>query len=284
MFRGWLIGVVVLAANPVFAQEPLRFQWKPGQVLTYSVQQTIAIRETARQPGADAPVTTATATKLNLTRRWDVKSLDAAGTATLEMSITAMRQEINRPGGPDAAGKPTIDTIVLDSATGEGRKQMAAFLGKPIVTAKVDARGRLLDAKATAGSADRLRAELPFRVVLPEQAPAAGGSWQRAFVIQLDPPAGTGEKYDATQTYTLKGEAQGHAVVGVATALKAAPKDPAEVPPLVPLLWEGEVYFHKATGRYAGAKLSVKQEVANHQGDGTKFVYESQYTEALVEK
>jgi hypothetical protein len=161
---------------------------------------------------------------------------------------------------------------------------MAAFLNKPIVTAKVDARGQLLDAKATAGSADRLRAELPFRVVLPEQAPAAGGSWQRAFVIQLDPPAGTGEKYDATQTYTLKGEAQGHAVIGITTALKAAPKDPAEVPPLLPLLWEGEVYFHRATGRYAGAKLSVKQEVANHQGDGTKFVYESQYTEALVEK
>jgi hypothetical protein len=52
----------------------------------------------------------------------------------------------------------------------------------------------------------------------------------------------------------------------------------------LPLLWEGDVYFHKDTGRYSGARLAVKKEVANHQGEGTKFVYESQLTEGLAEK
>ena len=37
-----------------------------------------------------------------------------------------------------------------------------------------------------------------------------------------------------------------------------------------------------ADGRYAGAKLGVKREVPDHQGAGTKFVYESQYVETLA--
>ena len=37
-------------------------------------------------------------------------------------------------------------------------------------------------------------------------------------------------------------------------------------------------------GRYHGAKLTAKKEIPNHQGDGTKFVYQSEYTEAAVGK
>ncbi len=284
MFRGWTILVLLLAPTAASADTPLRFQFKPGQVLTYSVRQTTTVSETTIEDGTNKPVTAATKTTLALTRRWEVKAVDAAGVATLEMAITAMKQEIVRPGPLDKAGQPTVDRTVLDSATDEGQKQMAAFLNKPVLTATLDARGQLLDAKAASGSADRLRAELPFRLLLTEQAVAAGGTWDRAFAIKLDPPHGTGEKYEATQTYTLKGDSQGHAVVGVATTLKSQPKDPAELPGLVPLLWEGDVYFHRATGHYSGARLTVKKEIANHQGEGTKFVYESQLTEGLAEK
>jgi hypothetical protein len=284
MFRGWILLALLLSTGPAFAQAPPRFQWKPGQVLTYSVQQTTTVTETTIEDGTNKPVTASTATKLALTRRWEVKAVDASGTATLEMAITALRQEIARPGSADKDGRPTVDRTVIDSATAEGRQQTAAFLNKPVLTVRVDAQGRLVEAKAASGSTNRLQAELPFRLTLPDQMPQVGGGWDRAFAIQLDPPLGTGEKYDATQTYTLKGESRGHLVVGVATALKAPPKDPAELPALVPLLWEGDVYFHKETGRYSGARLSVKKEVPNHQGEGTKFVYESQLTEGLAEK
>lgn len=282
MPRAWTVLALLLSAA-ASADAP-RFQWKTGQTLTYSVQQTTTVTETTIEDGTNKPVTAATKTALALARRWEVKSVDAAGTATLEMTITAMRQEIVRPGPLDKEGKPTVDRTVLDSATDEGRKQMAAFLDKPVLTARVDARGRLVEARAAGGSADRLQTELPFRLTLPEQLPAVGGTWDRAFAIKLDPPHGTGEKYDATQTFTLKGESRGHTVVGVATRLNAPPKDPAEMPGLLPLLWEGDVYFQKATGRYSGARLAVKKEVPNHQGEGTKFVYESQLTEGLAEK
>jgi len=47
------------------------------------------------------------------------------------------------------------------------------------------------------------------------------------------------------------------------------------------MLWEGNLFFDTKSGRYHGAKLTVKKEVTDHQGSGTKFTYASEYTEAL---
>lgn len=262
---------------------PLRFRFRAGDVYTLAVAQKTTVVETTRDDQTGKPVTAGSVTKLALTRKWEVKAVDDAGTATLEMSITAVRQEIIRPGPLDKDGKPTTDPVVIDSSTPDGQKQTADYLGKPILTVKLDARGQLLDAKAAGGTADRLTAELPFRVTLPDRYPAANVAWVRPFPIKLPPPLGTGESFDAAQAYTLKGVAAGgYTVIGVATSLKAPPKDAAELPPLVPFLWEGDVYFHAETGRYAGARLTVKKDVANHQGEGTKFAYQSEYTEGVA--
>jgi hypothetical protein len=56
------------------------------------------------------------------------------------------------------------------------------------------------------------------------------------------------------------------------------------VPALAPVLWEGDVFFDTKSGRYHGAKLTAKKEVANHRGDGTKLTYSSEYTEAADAK
>jgi hypothetical protein len=285
MSRGWVL--LLLAAGPAAAQEPaepLRFRWQPRQVLTYTAEHVTRVAEVTLDDETGKPVTDARVTKLRTTRRWEVKGVDPAGVATLELTVPAVRQEIVRPGPADKDGNPTLDRTVIDSATDEGRQLLGGTLNKPVVTVKVDSQGRLIEATAAAGTADRWQAELPFRLTLPDAAPVVGGTWDRAFPITTPPPLGTGEKYDATQTYTFKGVKDGYAVVGVATALKNPPKDPAELPPLVGLLWEGEVYFQPQTGRYAGCRLTVKREVVNHQGEGTKYVYQGEYTEALAEK
>lgn len=274
MTRGTLTALVLaLAAGPAAAQAPLRFRWEPGQVQTYSVRHTTTVAETTLDEKDRKPATATAVTAVTLTRRWEVKAVDPAGVATLEMSIPAMVQEHTRANG---------ERVVIDSATPDGAKAFGEFLGKPIVTARLDPRGQLVDAKSAAGDhvAARLTAELPFRVVLPEAAPAVNATWDRAFAIKLDPPLGTGEAYDARQTYTYKGVNGPYAVIGLSTALKAPPATPAELQPLVSWLWEGDVFVDTRTGRYYGAKLTAKKDIPNHQGDGTKFSYQSEYTEA----
>jgi hypothetical protein len=44
------------------------------------------------------------------------------------------------------------------------------------------------------------------------------------------------------------------------------------------------VYFNVGAGKYHAARLKAKSELVNHQGEGTKFVYESTYSEDAIEK
>jgi hypothetical protein len=49
------------------------------------------------------------------------------------------------------------------------------------------------------------------------------------------------------------------------------------------MLWTGDVYFNTAAGKYHAARLKAKSELTNHQGEGTKFVYESTFAEDAIE-
>jgi len=285
MARTVAVVAALVVAGSSFAQQPvsLRLTWKAGQTHTFNVNQTTTVAETVLDD-AGKPIASSTVTKLTLTRAWTVKDVDAAGTATLEMAITAFRQESTRTA-PGKDGQPAATTDVLDSAAPADRAKLA-FLGKPVVTAKVDARGQLGEVKSESGeaAAARLKAELPFRVALPAEAVAAGAKWDRAFTVKLDPPHGTGETYEFTQAATFRGVNNGFAVIGIAASLKGPPTNPGELLPLVPSLWEGDVFVNQKTGAYAGAKLTAKKDVPSHQGEGTKFSYASEYTESVSEK
>ena len=211
-----------------------------------------ARRHLTQRPGSQVSVMPAT--KLTLVKRWAVKAVDDKGIATLEMTITAMRNEMGRPDG---------STVVLDSSNAEDAKAMAGYLNVPVVTVRVDSQGRIVEVKETkAGSASRLNAELPFRMILPDAAPAGNQptTWDRTFTLKLDPPLGTGESYEFGQKFTAAAVKDGLLKATVETTLKAPPKAISERVPLVPMLWTGEVYFNTAAGKYHAARLKVKAE------------------------
>ena len=266
----------LLAAQPAAGDPPARFKWVAGQVHTYQVKQQTVVRETTLDPQTEKPATTEAKTALTLVRKWAVKAVDANDVGTLEMTITAMKNEFQKPDGK---------SVVIDSANPDDAKQMADYLNVAVMTVKVDPQGRLVEVKeAKPGSAARLHAELPFRLTLPDAGPAAGQKWDRAFTMKLDPPLGTGESYEFTQQYACSGAKDSLLAIDVTTALKAPPKALAERVPLVPMLWQGQVYFNTTAGKYHAARLRSKAELPNYQGEGTKFEYESVYTEDAAEK
>jgi hypothetical protein len=283
MFRRLVFVVVTLFPSAAMADPPApavnppyRFKWQQNQTLTYKVLQRTTVKETLLNDTNGKPVSTEAGTSITIIKNWKVKEVDATGVATLEMIITAMKNEILRPDGTKE---------VIDSANPEDAKSMAAFLNVPILTLRVDQQGRIVELKEVrTGSASRLQAELPFRLTLPDTAPIAGQSWDRTFTLKLDPPLGTGENYEFAQKFTCSDIKDGLAVAKVETSLKAPPKALAERVPLVPYLWTGEVYFNVAAGKYHAARLRVKAELPNYQGEGTKFEYETSYAEDVVEK
>ena len=280
MTRAFLaVATTLLLVSFASAEEApkLRFVWAKDASTSYQVLQTTTVQETILDEQTKKPVDIITVTKMTIGKKWHVKSVETEGSAVLEMITTALKQEITQTAG---AAKPEFR--LLDSANAEDAKAMP-FLNKPIFTLMVDPLGRISDVKSdTPAAADRLQADLPFKLHLPDAAPVANGAWERAFELKLPPPLGTGEKFDAVQKYTFRGMNKDFAIIAVTTALKTPTEDAALLPAIAPMLWEGDVFFNAKTGQYHGAKLTIKKEIANHQGEGTKFRYTSEYTEALA--
>src|SRR5262245_61892129 len=94
MTRGRCLAIVAALTVPAAApaQAP-QFRWRAGQVLTYKVSQSTAAEETV---GGQALTTT---TQLDLVKRWQVLAVDAAGVATLQMSLVSLRMETKPPAG-----------------------------------------------------------------------------------------------------------------------------------------------------------------------------------------
>ena len=103
--------------------------------------------------------------------------------------------------------------------------------------------------------------------------------------MKLDPPLGTGESYDFVQKYSARPRSRWAADVAmVETTLKAPPKALAERVPLVPMLWTGERVLQHPRRQIPRGPVEGESGTAEHQGEGTKFEYESIYTEDAVEK
>ena len=207
--------------------------------------------------------------------------IDANGVATLQLRLMSLRMETRKPNGQT----DQFDSQNLDKASADLNKEMLKYIGPPIAVLRLDGFGRLVEVKSSSfGPASRFQSDLPFRVVLPATAPATGQSWERNYQIKLEPPQGAGETYPAIQKYTCKTATADTLTVAVSTLVKDLPDAPADRIPLVPFQSEGTITFDVANGRMKKADLKMDAELTEHRGDGSKYRYNSVYTEELVER
>lgn len=272
MFRNGLLAVsmVLLLTALASAQTAPRFHWQAGQVLTYRVVQQTTAAETSDG------TTVQTSTKLNETKRWQVLGVDPAGVATVQLSLTALSMETTTPKG---------ETIRFDSAHPEQsdaqvREQLGRYVGSPLVVLRLDGRGQVVEVKECKyGPASRFESEPPFVVVLPEQ---PGQAWERAYHITLEPPQGTGEKYDAGQKYVCSPSSGTRATFTVTTVIPKPPAAAADQIPLLQMQPEGEIVFDLQAGRLESARLHIDKELKDYQGEGSRYHFQSSYAEDYI--
>jgi hypothetical protein len=266
--------VVVVAAGSAPAQTAGgRFHWEKGQVLSYRFEHVSSATEVADGKTAGF------SSKLTLLKRWQVKDVGADGVATLEMSLAAMRHEITRPDGK---------AMVYDSADDaksdpDMKEQLSKYVGPVLAVLRLDGSGRVVEVKESKhGPASKFESDLPFKLVLPAGELKEGSAWERKYAVTLDPPQGTGEKYDAKQTYTCQSVKDGAAVVTFKTTIANLPESAADQRPLLPWLTEGTVVFDLKAGLMKSARVVIDQERKGHQGEGSSYRMRSTYTEEYV--
>ncbi len=274
MKQGWLGAVVIGLCCASFApaqEAAMQFRWVKGQLLTYKAEHKTSVEEVA-----DGKKTQSGST-LSVVKRWQVAEVDAKGIATLQLSLAAMRNEQVRPSGEILL----FDSANPDKGTPELRTQMSKFIGQTLAVLRIDSQGRIWEVMQ--GSKARYDAEPPFVVSFPEAAPKIGLGWARNFSVALDPPYGNGEKFDATQTFHCTGITGGRMTLAVDNNVKALPENVKDHVPLVQKLTKGEVIFDLQAGRVAEVRLNVDRTVANHQGDGSSYHFQSWFTEQLID-
>jgi hypothetical protein len=266
-----LVCVTITSAQtgPTPAPSAPSFRWQNGQILVYKVEEATEATDVKDED------TVVTKTRLNLTKRWQVTAVDAQGVATLQLSLTALRQELTTGKG---------DTLLFDSANSDKsnpqlKEQMSKYVGQTLAVVRVDGYGRVVEVKESKfGPASGFESELlPFVGVIPPPPLKPGQQWERAFKVILDPPQGTGEKYDALQRYTCKASDANGVTVAVATEMKTQPDAAANRVPLLQKLLEGEIVFDYKAGRLQSASLKVDKEVKEHQGEGSSYHYTRSY-------
>jgi hypothetical protein len=245
---------------------PLR--WAPKQVLLYKVEHTTLAVDSMGETKTEIR------SLLRLTRRWEVLAVDAAGVATLQMSLTALMQERTIPGG---------EVVRYDSANPDkSDPQLKEFLGKflnvPLAKLRVDGYGRVVEVQSSKfGPPSNFENELPFVGILPAGV-RMGQTWERAYQITLVPPLGTGEKVDSVQRYACKAITGDLAAVSLSSELKATLKAPADAIPLWQMLPEGEVVWDLKNGRLHAATLKIDKELKGYPSEGSSTRFQSVYT------
>jgi hypothetical protein len=272
-FLSVVVGLVLSA--PLLAQPTgWQFRWQQGQVLAYRVEHLSSAVEVVGSNKSES------SSKLNLTKRWQVLAVDAAGVATLQLSLTALRLETTTPSG----GTLFYDSKEADRSTPQMREELNRFVGQPLAVIRVDSLGKVLEVKESRhGPASRFESEPPFVLTLPDEGLKAGQNWERTYKVTLEPPQGTGEKCDAVQAYTCKAVTENAAVVGFSTNLKTLPDSVLDRVPLLQMQPEGEVVFDTQAGRLHSAKLRIDKELTGHQGEGSGYRFQSTYTEEFLD-
>jgi hypothetical protein len=266
---------LLLAVGVASAQVTMQYTYTKGDELKYQVKQETTVEETTLDPKTKKLTTLKTVTTLALGKTWKVAAVGADGSATLELVITSIKDDLVQTKDDE---KP--NTRSMDSSKPDDAKDMP-FLNTASLTVTLDKLGEFVSAKgATKELEAKLKEQLPFRAVLPAKAVNVKDTWKRDFTITTP----TKETFDAVQDTTLKGRNGDYLVMGLTTSLKEKVTDDAILPMVAPLLWTGDVFFNGKTNQYHGSKLKATQDVKNHRGEGTKFTYTSEFTEVMVAK
>jgi len=275
MLCTWLLSfTAVVMPETVPGRPDWRYHLQTGQVLSYAVTHSTAASETV---GDDTVTTT---TEVRMVKRWRILGPEQGKPGTkMALSLASLRIETITGKG---------ETLLFDSAnpdrsTSEMRDQLAGLVGPTLAVVRIDSSGKVLEiVECKHGSPRQFESEPPFRLVLPGAEVRGGTRWGRNYHITLDPPQGTGEKYDATQQYTLQKIQDGTAIIGMTTTIKNMPESPLDQVPLLQAEPQGELYYGVATGEYRGARLRIDKELLNHRGKGTSYRFQSVYKEDYV--
>jgi len=264
--------VSLIAVGTVGAQADLRWHFKEGEKLRYTIEEKMMTKMKAQEKRSFVM-----SQNLVLDTTWTVQRVDKSGKAAL--SVTIQRIRFQADGEADAKVK-----IKYDSKDGKepkdqpakGVAQMFQAMVAGPITLDMSALGEVsnlkLSEKTTAALQTDLGRELAgffgdtfapegiqrrlteAMVILPKDAPATGGSWKHSAAADVAKPAGT-----YLRTYTYKGSEtrQGREVERIDVKAELVPTGEKGLK-IKKQSGQGVIYFDRDAGTMAKSEVRFK--------------------------
>ena len=206
---------------------------------------------------------------------WEVQSVAADGTMTLEYRIEAV--DMSQKQGDK-------ERITYNSRTDKEAPEMFArvveTIAKPIATVSIDPAGTVMerDKQSKAPALGMGELALP----LPKEPVAIGAQWSipRECRVKLDD--GTQKVMKLREQYTLEKVSAGIATIRIQTQPLTPVGEPSVEAQLMQQMSEGVAKFDIDRGRVINKQLDWDDEIVGFRGAETSLKYTARFTEELV--
>lgn len=265
-----VVTVWIVAAIAGAEQIPVQFQYQRGTVLEYHAKRQVAtLTETVAGPIASAST-------VDQIQSWQVRDVNREGAALMQLVISKFKLEQTDPSG-DVLRYDSDDSSVSHP---ELTKQLGKLVGQPVYRAQMSPRGDVSHVENLTEDASLSR-ELPFQIVLPDDAIGVGSRWDHRMEMVLDPPLGDGEKAILLRKHTVTAIDAAKVHIDVETVIAGSARSLRQKAAMAPYLPKGKIVFDRRLGLVSEVQLTVDEKIPDFPGPGESFHIRSVYTQSL---
>jgi hypothetical protein len=267
------LAIVVCTSDPTQAEGPARFQFRRGQVLQYRVEQV----STATDSLGD--LRTTVSTRVEQIKQWQVLNVEPDGTATVQLSVPRLKVQHRLPNGEVWE----YDSASPDAGAEALREKFHQFVNRPLATFWIDPWGRVVEVRNLAGLPTSANAaELPFTVCLAAQNVQKGQTWSRSYRQAVTASNEARAEVELDQQFQVRSIHNGQVAIAFTTQLRDQPKDVAARLPLLQVQPQGEAIFDLQLGLVISARYVSAGVVEGHQGEASRYEFNSECRETLI--
>jgi hypothetical protein len=244
----------------------LAYKFSPGQTFHTKVVHLVTVETTIK--GA----TQVAKTRSVSTKSWKIQDVADNG------DITFVHQVDHVDMWQSVTGRQEVKyNSLTDKTPPPGYELVAASVGVPLATVKMDRHGRVLERKNTHSQFNPGIGELT--IPLPPQRVKVGAKWSIPDEIKLKQENGQIKKVNTVQVYRLEKVETGVATISLETQVLTPLNDPKLRSDLVQRLQRGTIKFDIDTGHLLHKQLDMSETVLGFNGADSRMEFLARFTE-----
>jgi hypothetical protein len=248
----------------------LRYKYRPGETITYDLEQLVAIDTTIAGNNQKTKLRTKSIRSLRVDQVDDQANMRFTHVIDrVDMwSEVGGRQPVHWSSDQKETAPPEYEHV-------------AEHIGKPISVITINPRGEIVQRQDQVQHPDLGLGGIT--IPLPDEEVAVGESWSQPLEVKVRLEDQRIKPIQTRELYRLEKVETGIATISIKTQILTPVDDPRVKSQIVQRISQGEIRFDIDAGRLVSKQLNWNEQVLGFSGAESNMKYLAQFTEALSE-